>query len=292
MEAPLNRLRISPSARTLVGLCALLLLCASPALAGGMCPASPITPVDLPHLRTALVHGEEAVIVALGSSSTLGVMASDAAHSYPAVLQRALSAELADGHIAVINRGIGGQDAREELARLDTDVLALRPQVVIWQVGANGALRHSDPGEFRQRVTEGVRKIRAAGADVILMDNQQSPRLLERKDEPVFDRILAQVASETGASLFSRRALDGVVGARRQPAGRVHRDGRTASQRSRLLLRRHDTGARGHQGTGGRSAADRQPVTPLRLPASKPAKPFPASPACRCGSHHRLRAHR
>ena len=172
-----------------------------------MCPASPTTPVELPHLRSALIHGEEAVIVALGSSSTLGVMASDPAHTYPAVLQRTLSTDLADGHIAVINRGIGGQDAREELARLDADVLALRPQVVIWQVGANGALRHSDPEQFRQRVTEGVKKIRAAGADVILMDNQQSPRLLARENEPVFNQILAEVASGTGASLFSRRAL-------------------------------------------------------------------------------------
>ena len=207
MEPLLHRLGISPRARSLLGLCALLLLGATPALAAGACPAAPITPLNLPHLRTTLVRAQEAVIVALGSSSTLGVMASDAAHSYPAVLQRALSTELADGHIAVINRGIGGQDAREELARLDADVLALRPQVVIWQVGANGALRHSDPEEFRQRVTEGVGKIRAAGADVILMDNQQSPRLLARADEPLFDQVLAQVASETGASLFSRRAL-------------------------------------------------------------------------------------
>ena len=39
------------------------------------------------------------------------------------------------------------------------------------------------------------------------MDNQQSPRLLARPDEPIFDRTLADVASETGAGLFSRRAL-------------------------------------------------------------------------------------
>jgi lysophospholipase L1-like esterase len=158
-------------------------------------------------MRSALLHGEEGVIVALGSSSTLGVMASDLAHSYPAVLQRALAATLADAHIAVLNRGIGGQDAREELARMDADVLAVRPQLVVWQVGANGALRHSDPEQFRQRVTEGVRKLQAAGADVILMDNQQSPRLLARPDEPVFDQVLADVARETGTSLFSRRAL-------------------------------------------------------------------------------------
>jgi hypothetical protein len=52
-----------------------------------------------------------------------------------------------------------------------------------------------------------VHQLQAAGIDVVLMDNQQSPRLLARPDEPVFDQILADVASETGAALFSRRAL-------------------------------------------------------------------------------------
>jgi hypothetical protein len=52
-----------------------------------------------------------------------------------------------------------------------------------------------------------VRRLQDAGADVILMDNQQSPALLAKMQEPVFDRTLAQVADETGAVLFSRRAL-------------------------------------------------------------------------------------
>ncbi len=39
------------------------------------------------------------------------------------------------------------------------------------------------------------------------MDNQQSPKLLAKADEPVFDQTLAEVAAETGAALFSRRAL-------------------------------------------------------------------------------------
>jgi lysophospholipase L1-like esterase len=134
-------------------------------------------------------------------------MASDPAHSYPAVLQRALSAELPGAHVAVLNRGIGGQDAAEELARLDADVLALRPQLVIWQVGANGALRNVDPAVFHDLVTAGVRRIQAAGADVILMDNQQSPRLLAVPEEPAIDATLKQVADETGSVLFSRRAL-------------------------------------------------------------------------------------
>ena len=78
---------------------------------------------------------------------------------------------------------------------------------MIWQVGANGALRKSDPALFRGMVTGGVRRMQAAGTDVVLMDNQQSPRLLAIAEEPLLDHALAQVAADTGATLFSRRAL-------------------------------------------------------------------------------------
>ena len=81
-------------------------------------------------------------------------------------------------------------------------MLGVRPQLVIWQVGANGALRNADPAVFRAMVSSGVRKLQAAGADVILMDNQQSPALLAKADEPVFDLTLAQVAAETDTALF------------------------------------------------------------------------------------------
>lgn len=203
--APRRAARRAPALLVALGL---LLPTAAPAVAGAVCPSTPATaPIELPHLRSAIDHGIEGVIIALGSSSTQGAMASDPAHSYPAVLQQALSTGLPQAHFAVINRGIGGQDAAEELVRLDADVLAVHPQLVIWQVGANGALRNVDPVIFRDLVTAGVRRLQAAGTDVILMDNQQSPALLAKPEEPLFDQTLAQVATEAGAALFSRRAL-------------------------------------------------------------------------------------
>jgi lysophospholipase L1-like esterase len=184
------------------------LLCGQAALAGPQCPAEPPDPVlHLRHLRTALEQGKEAVVVALGSSSTEGVMASDPAHSYPAELQAALEHALPHMHIAVLNRGIGGQDAPEELARLQADVIAVRPQLVIWQVGANGAMRNADPGQFEQMVTEGVNRLQAAGIDVILMDNQHSPRVDAAPEHGVLNNVLAQVAKATGIGLFSRASL-------------------------------------------------------------------------------------
>jgi lysophospholipase L1-like esterase len=178
------------------------------ALADAPCPAEPPAPLlHLQHLRAALQHDMEAVVVAIGSSSTEGVMASDPAHSYPATLQAALERALPRIHIAVLNRGIGGQDAPEELARMQADAIAVHPQLVIWQVGANGALRNANPDEFRQMVTQGVTRLQEAGIDVILMDNQHSPQIDAAPEHGVLNAVLAEVAKETGSGLFSRAGL-------------------------------------------------------------------------------------
>jgi lysophospholipase L1-like esterase len=172
------------------------------------CPAEPPAPtLHLRHLRTALERGSEGVVVALGSSSTRGVMASDPAHSYPAVLQEALEHALPRMHVAVLNRGIGGEDAPEELARLQADAIAVHPQLVVWQVGANGALRNADPEVFRRMVTEGVTRLQEAGIDVILMDNQHSPKIDAAPEHGTLNAILAEVAKATGTGLFSRADL-------------------------------------------------------------------------------------
>ena len=172
------------------------------------CPPKGDLPTPLlPHTRAALATNQPLVVVALGSSSTRGWMATDIAHSYPALLQRGLNESLVKADFAFINRGIGGQDAPEELARLDQDVLAIRPQLVIWQVGANGAVRDEAPTVFRHLVEEGISKLKAAGADVMLMDNQRSPRIMASPENAVMQETLRQIASETGVNLFSRSAL-------------------------------------------------------------------------------------
>jgi len=183
------------------------------ALAAGVasaaeCPPAGELPIPLlPHTRAAMATNQPLIAVALGSSSTRGWMATDIAHSYPALLQRVLNESLPKADFAFINRGIGGQDAPEELARLDQDVLAVRPQLVIWQVGANGAVRDESPSVFRHLVEEGIAKLKAAGADVMLMDNQRSPRIMASPEHAVMDATLAQIAQATKVNLFSRGVL-------------------------------------------------------------------------------------
>lgn len=68
-------------------------------------------------------------------------------------------------------------------------------------------MRHADPSEFHRMVEEGVNRLQRAGIDVILMDNQRSPRVMAAVDHIVLEDSLEHVARETGINLFSRSHL-------------------------------------------------------------------------------------
>jgi lysophospholipase L1-like esterase len=190
--------------------CTVMLAVSLPAKAAdhpGACPAAHVAPLVLPRVKEALDHNSELTIVAFGSSSTQGWHSSNIAQSYPAVLQAALSAALPTAHVAVINRGVGGQDAAEMVPRIEADVLDVRPSLVIWQVGANGALKNRDPEEFRRLVANGVRTLRDNGIDVVLMDNQRAPLILASPFHQQIDQVLVDVATQTGTGLFDRGVL-------------------------------------------------------------------------------------
>ncbi len=190
--------------------CALLPAAGLPANAADpldACPAAHVAPLALPRVKEALERNSELTIVAFGSSSTQGWHASSIAHSYPAVLQTVLSAALPAAHVAVINRGVGGQDAAEMLPRIEADVLEVRPSLVIWQVGANGALKNRNPEEFKRLVADGVRTLRDKGIDVVLMDNQRAPLILASPVHQQIDQVLIDLAAKTKTGLFDRGAL-------------------------------------------------------------------------------------
>ena len=163
--------------------------------------------LPLPRLRDAVLANNEVTVVALGSSSTQGVRSSDIAHSYPAVLQRTLEQGLPNAHVAVLNRGIGGQDVAEELPRLEHDVIGVHPAVVIWQVGANGAMQHLPIELFQRLLTSGVRRLQQARIDVVLMDNQRAQLVLASGESAQIERAMVDIAKATGVALFARGVL-------------------------------------------------------------------------------------
>ncbi len=203
--AIVSRMRLS------VAVAALAVLMSSrfptPGSAEEACPPVKPTALSLPHSRAAIAANRELIVVAIGSSSTEGWMSSTLSRSYPAMLQADLSATLPLAHVAVINRGTGGQDAAEEVSRLDADVVAVKPTLVIWQVGANSALRNADPRLFQRLVTTGIARLKAAKLDIVIMDNQQSPLIMAAPEHTLINQALADIAKSEGVNLFSRDDL-------------------------------------------------------------------------------------
>jgi hypothetical protein len=82
-----------------------------------------------------------------------------------------------------------------------------KPTLVIWQTGTVDAIRSIDPDDFRGAVGEGVAALQRAGADVVLMNLQYSPRTETMISAPPYLDNLRVVAQEHDVPLFDRFAI-------------------------------------------------------------------------------------
>ncbi|QHO72616.1 GDSL family lipase [Bradyrhizobium sp. CCBAU 051011] len=163
---------------------------------------------SLPRVASKLVAGQPVVIVAFGSSSTAGYGATSPEFNYPNRLAAQLRRQYPTANIAVVNAGKGGEDAPEMMKRLETSVLDMHPDLVIWQVGTNAVLRNLDPAETAKLVEEGIGRIQAAGADVVLIDPQYSPRVNEHAESAgKMMSLLNKVAELRKVGVFPRFAV-------------------------------------------------------------------------------------
>jgi lysophospholipase L1-like esterase len=160
---------------------------------------------SLPHVAGKLASGAPVLIVAFGSSSTVGYGSSSPEFTYPNRLATQLRRQYPGADISVLTRGKGGDDAPEMMKRLQNEVIEAKPDLVIWQVGTNAVLRNLDPAETAKVVEEGVARIQEAGADLVLVDPQYSPRVLERGESASkMVRLLNKVAELRHIGIFPR----------------------------------------------------------------------------------------
>ena len=160
--------------------------------------------VALDRSAARIDQGSTLTIVAMGSSSTQGVGASAPSLSYPSRLQEELRERFPAVEIRVLNRGIGGQDVAEELKRLDQDVVAEHPDLVIWQVGTNAVLRRDDLAADKELIRHGVSLMKEDGIDVVLMDLQYARRVLARPAWGEMERAIGEIAQSSHVGLFRR----------------------------------------------------------------------------------------
>jgi hypothetical protein len=163
---------------------------------------------ELRHFKASLLAHRKTRVVVIGSSSAAG---EGDIIPFPPRLELALRRRYPDRMIDVLNRGIGGQEAPEEAARFESDVIAEVPSLVIWQVGTN-AIYHRDlydPGRVAGTIATALSWLQALPLDVILMDLQYAPALLGAKenDTRLMVKLIGAVASQAGVNLFPRFAL-------------------------------------------------------------------------------------
>jgi len=160
---------------------------------------------SLPHVAGKLAAGEPVLIIAFGSSSTAGFGTSSPEFAYPNRLATQLHRQYPAADITVVNRGRGGEDAPEMMKRLQTEVIDAKPDLVIWQVGTNAVLRNEDPDETAKLVADGVARIQAGGADLVLVDPQYSPKVNEHQDSANrMIKLLGKVAQLRHVGVFPR----------------------------------------------------------------------------------------
>ena len=180
----------------------------------------------LPHTADALKDRRPLKIVAIGSSSTVGLWMVRKENTYPGVMRRELLRLDPSMQIEIVNSGRNGDTIPGNIARFPRDVFAYHPDLVIWQIGGNDFTWGESGQSLEGKIAEGVQMLRAQGADVILMDQQYTPVILAthyakmqaaianvaREQQvaylPRFDMLHKTV--EAGVSIVSLAAFDGL----------------------------------------------------------------------------------
>jgi lysophospholipase L1-like esterase len=167
--------------------------------------------VRLAHPLARVSHrlsaGQPITIVAIGSSSTAGAGASSPAASYPSRLAIELGRHFPRQPITVLNRGVNGEEASDMVARFDQNVIAEKPDLVLWQLGTNSVLRDHPLASHGALIHGGVSRLKASGIDVILIDPQFAPKVIAKPDAESMVNLISTTAKQDNVDLFRRFAL-------------------------------------------------------------------------------------
>jgi hypothetical protein len=160
---------------------------------------------SLPKVTEAVKSGIGLNILVVGSRSS--TIASSESSAYPAQLLAALKQRLPQLQINLSVELQNSKTAEEVDTALAKLMEAKKPTLVIWQTGTVDAMRSVDPDDFRSAVDEGVAALQKAGADVVLVNLQYSPRTETMISAPPYLDNMRVVAQQHEVPLFDRFAI-------------------------------------------------------------------------------------
>ena len=155
-------------------------------------------------IRKALSTQRNVKVLAIGSSSTEGVGASKPSATYIAKLETSLEGAFKGMDFDVVGRGKGGEVAQGAADRMKREVEEVKPDLVVWQVGTNDALRHVDLERFKSCLRTTLAWLAQNKFDVILVDPQYGNQLVKDSYYEKVVAAIAEVASEARVLLVDR----------------------------------------------------------------------------------------
>lgn len=142
------------------------------------------------------------LVVGAGSSTLPG--ATGTKNAYPARLQSALSGMLPGVEVKVATDVKSRRDAAEMVKAMPRALAEAKPALVIWQTGTVDAMRAVDPDQFSQSLDSGINISRSAGADVVFVNPQYSPRTESMIALGIYAENMRWVALQQEVPLFDR----------------------------------------------------------------------------------------
>ena len=132
----------------------------------------------LPQVTRAIAAKHLTVLVmGAGSSQLPGPNGSNGAgNAYPVRLQQALAQQLPGVEVKVTTDVKAKRTAAEMVKGLPAALSASKPALLVWQTGTVDAMLAIDPDQFSHALDKGINIAHSAGADVVLINAQYSPR--------------------------------------------------------------------------------------------------------------------
>lgn len=160
----------------------------------------------LNHVKKA-VADKSLTILVVGAGSSQLPGPNGIPNSYPARLQQALSQKLPGVTVTVRTDVKSRRTAVDMVKTLPAELAETHPALMLWQTATVDAMQAVDPDQFSQALDKGIKKARAAGADVMFINPQYSPRTESMIALGVYVENMRWVAVQQEVPVFDRFAL-------------------------------------------------------------------------------------
>jgi hypothetical protein len=181
----------------------------APPVQAASCPTPDefVIPSDGVPATKAAIETHTLTVLTLGGAATLGGPAGGAEFTYPARLKVHLTEAIPGLSVKIVVVAVAREANADLELKLNAALTAAKPALVIWGPGASAAGRGDDLDTFISDITGTIDKIKAAGADLILMTLQYAPSVARVVNLSPYRAAVARAGEMAGVPVLDRYDL-------------------------------------------------------------------------------------